>query len=98
MVVKDEADKVITEKDKEIAELKKKTEDAKATAYAESIDAGMENHILRRKLCLLRAENADNKIEFYNNDGTYSLSYAEKRVGFWKKVKYYWLNKAEEYK
>ena len=39
----DEADKVIAEKDTEIAELKQKLEDAKATAYTDSVDAGMEN-------------------------------------------------------
>jgi len=38
------------DKDKEIAELKQKLEDAKATAYAESVDAGMENHRLKDKL------------------------------------------------
>ena len=37
-------------KDKEIAELKAKLEDAKATAYAESVDAGMRERRLKRAL------------------------------------------------
>ncbi len=38
------------EVDAAIAELKQKLEDAKATAYAESVDAGMENRRLKRAL------------------------------------------------
>lgn len=45
-----------TEVDAAIAELKQKLEDAKATAYAESVDAGMENRRLKRALWLARAE------------------------------------------
>ena len=44
---------------KDIAELKKKLEDAKATAYAESVDAGMRERRLRRALWLARANHAD---------------------------------------
>lgn len=44
------------EVDAAIAELKEKLEDAKATAYAESVDAGMENRGLKRALWIARAE------------------------------------------
>jgi len=40
---------------KYIAELKAKLEDAKATAYAESVDAGMRERRLKRALWLLNA-------------------------------------------
>ena len=39
-----------TDADAVIAELKQKLEDAKATAYAESVDTGMENRRLKRAL------------------------------------------------
>ena len=56
-------------KDKEIAELKQKLEDVQASAYAESVDAGMENRILRRALWIARAERADDRARiFYFND------------------------------
>ena len=42
-------------KDKEIAELKKKLEDVHATAYAESVDAGMRERRLRRALFIAHA-------------------------------------------
>ena len=44
------------EVDAAIAELKQKLEDAKATAYTDSVDAGMENRRLKRALWLARAE------------------------------------------
>lgn len=42
--------------DAAIAELKQKLEDAKATAYAESVDAGMRERRLKRALWIARAE------------------------------------------
>jgi len=45
-----------SEVDAAIAELKAKLEDVQATAYAESVDAGMENRRLKRALWLARAE------------------------------------------
>jgi len=39
--LKEDVDKSLAEKDAEIAKLKEKLEDVKATAYAESVDAGM---------------------------------------------------------
>lgn len=42
--------------DAAIAELKAKLENVQASAYAESVDAGMENHKLKRVLWLTRAK------------------------------------------
>jgi len=53
--LKKDVDKTLAEKDKEIAELKQKLEDAKATAYADSVDAGMRERKLKRALWLARA-------------------------------------------
>ena len=47
-----------SEVDAAIAELKAKLEDVQATAYAESVDAGMENRRMKRALWLSRAERA----------------------------------------
>lgn len=44
------------EVDAAIAELKQNLEDAKATAYAESVDAGMRERRLKRALWIARAE------------------------------------------
>lgn len=49
----------IAEKDKEIAELKAKLEDAKASRYAESVDAGMRDRRLKRALWLAREKRAE---------------------------------------
>lgn len=49
-----------------IAELKQKLEDAQATAYAESVDAGMENRRLTRALWLSRALRARDKAFEYH--------------------------------
>ena len=46
------------EVDAAIAELKQKIEEAKATAYAESVDAGMRERRLKRALWLDRAKRA----------------------------------------
>jgi hypothetical protein len=51
--------------DAAIAELKAKLEDVQATAYAESVDAGMENCRLKRALWLARAERAHLKVLEY---------------------------------
>ena len=47
-----------SEVDTAITELKAKLEDVQATAYADSVDAGMENRWLKRALWLARAERA----------------------------------------
>ena len=85
-------DKVIAEKDKEIAELKQKLEDTKATAYAESVDAGMENRKLKRALWLSRTEMARTSAwVFWNRNDDYNYNK-------WKKVERKCRAKAEEYK
>lgn len=53
------------EVDAAIAELKLKLEDAQATAYAESVDAGMENRRLKRALWLARAKRATEKADSF---------------------------------
>lgn len=54
-----------SEVDTAIAELNAKLEDAKATAYAESVDVGMENRKLKRSLWLARAERASEKVDLF---------------------------------
>ena len=58
VVRKSEADKVIAEKDAEIAELKKKLENVQASMYADVVDANMENRRLKRALWLAHAYKA----------------------------------------
>ena len=48
-----------SEVDAAIAELKAKLEDVQATAYAESVDAGMENRRLKRALWIMTADWAE---------------------------------------
>lgn len=60
-----EADEVIAGLRKENAELKQKLEDVQATAYAESVDAGMRERRLKRELWLARAERALTEAERY---------------------------------
>lgn len=54
-----------SEVDEAIAELKQKLNDAKATAYTESVDAGMENRKLKRALWIARAERASDKARIF---------------------------------
>lgn len=54
-----------TEVDAAIAELKKDLEDAKATAYAESVDAGMRERRLKRALWLDRSERAEARKNYW---------------------------------
>lgn len=77
------------EVDAAIAELKQKLEDAKATAYAESVDAGMENRRLKRALWLARADRGrDNSI----------LLPSKFMRNVWDNVERKCLAKAEQYK
>jgi hypothetical protein len=60
---KEKVDPIISELKAENTELKQKLEDAKSTAYTESVDAGMENRRLKRALWLARADRGrDNSI------------------------------------
>ena len=69
--------------------LKAKLESVKATAYAESVDAGMENRKLKRALWLARAERArDNSI----------LLPSKFMRNVWDNVERKCLAKAKEYK
>ena len=47
---REQVDTLLAEKDREIAELKKKLENVQASAYADSVDAGMRERRLRRAL------------------------------------------------
>ena len=61
--------------DAAIAELKAKLEDAQATAYAESVDAGMENRRLKRALWLARTEIARTSAwVFWNRKDDYNYN------------------------
>lgn len=58
-----------------IEKLKQKLEDAKATAYTESVDAGMENRKLKRALWLARASEASKEVNYWNceNESSYAI-------------------------
>ena len=53
--------------DAAIAELKKKLEDVQASAYAESVDAGMRERNLKRALWLARAKRAGDRAITFND-------------------------------
>ena len=94
---------------KMIAELKQKLKNAKATAYAESVDVGMENRRLKRALWIARAktakamkatDNLNNYLSIHENSKWFGI-YAT-RIDTWY---YKWDDverkcrvKAEEYK
>ena len=80
---------------KEIAELKAKLESVQATAYADSVDAGMRERRLKRALWLARAENAKNSafICWNRPEEEWQTKYKK-----WKKVEQLCRAKAEEYK
>lgn len=58
-------DGILRKKIKENEELKAKLEDAKATAYAESVDSGMRERRLKRALWLARANRVLEKIAWF---------------------------------
>lgn len=82
---------------KMIAELKQKLEDAKASHYAEMVDAGMEIRRLKRALWLARAEIAHKKIDEYWPDYCHN---AHSRIALlkWEEVERKCRSKAQEYK
>ena len=87
----------------ENAELKQKLEDAKATAYADSVDAGMENRKLKRALWLARANRALEKIAWFKlwNASISTMNpedSARQEYDKYKKALGKFLAKAEEYK
>ena len=95
--LKEDVDAAIAEKDAEIAELKQKLEDAKATAYAESIDSGMENRKLKRELWMHRAITAK-----FNKEACKAMREYNPFIGIeeykWQEVERKCFKKAEEYK
>lgn len=79
--------------DATIAELKQKLEDAKATAYADSVDAGMRERRLKRALYKACANWAD-AVAFEETEGIgYDNSVAER----WRKMESKCRAKAEKY-
>lgn len=82
------------QEDDVVAELKQNLEDAKATAYAESVDAGMRERRLRRALYKACANWAD-AVAFEETEGIgHDNSVAEK----WRKMESMCLKKVDEYK
>ena len=101
-IERDDNQTAIDELQAENAALKQKLEDAKATAYAESVDAGMENRRLKRALWLARAEWARSSALSYHlieshPDKDVSATY-KRKANKWEKAKDKCLKKAEEYK
>lgn len=72
-----------------IEKLKQKLDDAKATAYAESVDAGMRERRLRRALYKALANWAHFAVAFFSSFKTKDK---------WHKMEHKCLKKAEEYK
>lgn len=64
---RDEYISMVYSREQTIKELKKKLEDVQASAYAESVDAGMRERRLRRALWLKRADDAKNLVTAYEN-------------------------------
>ena len=98
----------LEEMEAENAELKQKLEDAQASAYAESVDAGMENRRLKRALWLARAERAKerkykyetwerNETKKFNRDGDL-IALVSIKARKWRRVEIKCVKKAEEYK
>jgi hypothetical protein len=85
---------VVEKYGKENAELKRKLESVQATAYAESVDAGMRERKLKRALYKACANWAD-VMAFEETEGIgYDNSVAER----WRKMESKCLKKAEKYK
>ena len=80
--------------DAAIAELKQKLEDAKATAYTESVDAGMRERRLRRALYKACANWAD--VEVFAR--TVGIDDPNVEANRWALMRNKCLKKAEEYK
>lgn len=91
-----------TEVDAAIAELKAKLEDAKATAYAESVDAGMRERRLKLALWHARARTAYLEFRLFVNDSVHTADSAEannaERMAIkWQKVERKCLAMAEKF-
>ena len=88
-----------------IDELKQKLEDAKATAYAESVDAWMENRKLKRALWLARADRAMMTLDYFTLKCRWFKDYMKveppkcdvKMISKWANVERKCRAKAQEY-
>ena len=94
---------VVEKYGKENAELKAKLEDVQASAYADSVDAGMRERRLKRALWLARAERAMEKIAWFKlwNISISTMNpedSARQEFDKWKKALGKFLKKTEEYK
>lgn len=99
----DEKNATIAQLEDDVAFWKKKLEDVQATAYAESVDAGMENRKLKRALWLARAKRAIEKIAWFKlwNASISTMNPedgARQEYDKWKNALGRFLDKAEEYK
>ena len=100
--LKKDADTAIAELKDVIHELQVDLEGAKATAYAESVDAGMRERRLKRALWLARAEWARSSALSYHlieshPDKDVAATY-KRKANKWEKAKDKCLKKAEEYR
>ena len=96
-------DCLLDEKDAEIAALKAKLESIQASAYADSVDAGMRERRLRRALWIARANRAIEKIAWFKlwNASISTMNPedgARQEFDKWKKNLGKFLKKAEEYR
>ena len=79
-----------------IAELKAKLESVQASAYADSVDAGMREHRLRRALWLARALRARDIQRWWLSVTLAPIT--ERACRVWNNIEIKCLKKAEEYK
>lgn len=89
---------IITKLTKENAELKDKLESVQATAYTESVDAGMSNRRLKRALWLARAERALAERRRYCAMAAFENIENDALRIKWCKIQHKCIKKAEEYK
>lgn len=89
---------MVHSREKKIKELEAKLEDAKATAYAESVDAGMRERRLQRALWLARAERAVAKQAYYDVLSRGVSSERGEMYDVWENVESKCRAKAEQYK
>lgn len=85
---------MLEERNREVGELKANLEDAKATAYAESVDAGMRERRLKRALYKACANWAD--VEVFER--TVGIDDPNVEANRWALMRNKCLKKAEEYK
>lgn len=93
--LKKDVDAAIAELKDVIHELQVNLEGAKATAYADSVDAGMRERRLRRALWIARAQIAEGKQKYYTECGYFDGWV--RRVNVWLNVERKCLKKSKEY-